>query len=105
MVNSDATKSLRISARSEPHHFPDKPRWVSLLSTHPTKLRGAGAREKLLRRRLRLGPREGALQIIPQLDLGAVLVHDHALLQHRERVVPGPVDHQARREARQHEGE
>src|SRR5262245_23009574 len=31
--------------------------------------------------RLLLG--EGSLEIIPQLDLGAVLVHDHALLDHR----------------------
>src|SRR5258708_20849731 len=36
----------------------------------------------------------GAFEIVPQLDLGAVLVHDHALLRDRDRVVPGPVDHQ-----------
>src|SRR6266403_1690790 len=53
--------------------------------------------------RLLLGER--SLEIVPQLDLGAVLVHDHALLDHRERIVPGPVDHQPGREARKHEGE
>src|SRR5262245_6695153 len=45
------------------------------------------------------------LEIVPELDLGAVPVHDHALLRHRERVVPGPVDHEPGREACQHEGE
>src|SRR5262245_26528940 len=45
------------------------------------------------------------LEIVPQLDLGAVLVHDHALLGDRERVVPGPVDHDSGREARNNEGE
>ena len=44
-------------------------------------------------------------EIIPQLDLRPMLVHDEGLLAHRERVVPGPVDHEAGREARQHEGE
>jgi hypothetical protein len=27
-------------------------------------------------------------QIVPQLDLGALALHDHALLQDRQRVVP-----------------
>src|SRR5215471_12637043 len=45
------------------------------------------------------------LEIAPQLDLGAVPVHDKTLLSDRERVVPGPVDHQSGREVRQHEGE
>src|SRR4051812_7626376 len=48
---------------------------------------------------------EGGLEVVEQLDLHAVLAHDVALLQHREQVVPGPVDHEARRKARQHEGE
>src|SRR5262249_50218079 len=42
-----------------------------------------------------------ALEVVPQLDLGTVAVHDHALLRDRERVVPGPVDHQPGREVRQ----
>src|SRR5215510_4071381 len=45
------------------------------------------------------------LDVVEQLDLGAVLAHDHRLLDHREGVVPGPVDHKPSREARQHEGE
>jgi hypothetical protein len=49
--------------------------------------------------------REHALDVLEQLDLRAVLVHDEGLLQHGQSVVPGPVDHQAGREARQHEGE
>src|SRR5581483_3794717 len=48
---------------------------------------------------------EGRLQIIEKLHLHAVAAHDQALLQDRERVVPGPVDHQPRREACQHERE
>jgi hypothetical protein len=41
--------------------------------------------ENLLRRRcLRPRPGERAFEIIPQLNLRAVLVHDRALLQHRE---------------------
>src|SRR6267142_2662117 len=55
-----------------------------------------------LRRLLR---REGGLQIVEQLHLHAVAAHDEALLQHRQQVVPGPVDHKPGREARQHEGE
>src|SRR6187551_2832760 len=38
---------------------------------------------------------EYGLEIVHQLHLHAVLAHDVALLQHREQVVPGPVDHQA----------
>src|SRR5438105_2702613 len=42
--------------------------------------------------------REQRFQVVEQFDLGAVALHDEALLQHAERIVPGPVDHQARRE-------
>src|SRR5260370_23111112 len=48
---------------------------------------------------------EERLDVVPQLDLGTVPVHDEALLGDRERIVPGPVDHQAGGEVRQHEGE
>src|ERR1700761_5589424 len=48
---------------------------------------------------------EGGFEIVEQLNLDAVPAHDEALLQHRERVVPGPVDHEAGGEAREHEGE
>src|SRR4051812_18703981 len=48
---------------------------------------------------------EGAAQVVPELDLDAVAFHDEGLLRHREKVVPGPVDHEARRERAQHEGE
>src|SRR6266699_1446067 len=48
---------------------------------------------------------EGGLEIVEQFNLHAVATHDEALLQHRKQVVPGPVDHQTRREARQHERE
>src|SRR5215510_2334113 len=44
-------------------------------------------------------PCEHALDIVEQLDLGAVPTHYHRLLDHRERVVPGPVDHEPGREA------
>src|SRR5438067_1717354 len=33
------------------------------------------------------------LEIVEQLNLHAVLAHDEALLQHRQQIVPGPVDH------------
>src|SRR5260370_3907696 len=46
-----------------------------------------------------------ALEIIPQLDLGSMPVHDQTLLGHRERVVPCPVDHEPGGKTRQHEGE
>ena len=49
--------------------------------------------------------RNSAGEIVPQLDLGALSLHDHALLDDRQRVVPGPVDDEAGRERRQHEGE
>src|SRR3954462_2272098 len=32
--------------------------------------------------------------VVPQFDLGAVIVHDEGLLRRREGVVPGPVDPQ-----------
>src|SRR3954451_17410099 len=41
---------------------------------------------------------EHALDVVPQLHLHAVPAHDEALLKDRERVVPGPVDHQPGRE-------
>src|SRR4051812_44857564 len=44
-------------------------------------------------------------EFVPQFDPHAVSAHDNALLNHRKRIVPGPVDHEARRELRQHEGE
>src|SRR6516164_6454375 len=44
-------------------------------------------------------------QIVPQLDLGTVTAHDDGLLDHRQRIVPRPIDDEARRERRQHEGE
>src|SRR5947209_19196322 len=37
---------------------------------------------------------EQRLQIVEQLDLGAVALHDEALLRDAQRVVPGPVDHE-----------
>src|SRR5690606_39048419 len=37
-------------------------------------------------------------EIVPQLDLGALPLHDHALLDDREQVVPRPIDHQPGRE-------
>src|SRR6516225_11480394 len=64
---------------------------------------GGGA--NLFRRLFRFRLYKGALEVIPKLDLGAVAMHDDALLDHRERVVPGPVDNQARRESGQHESE
>src|SRR5437870_2446629 len=48
---------------------------------------------------------KGRLQVVEQLHLHAVTAHDETLLQHREGVVPGPVDHETGREGRQHEGE
>src|SRR5579863_8188244 len=60
--------------------------------------RSSGLRFGLLRS-------ERRLQIVKQFDLHAVTMHDEALLRHRKQVVPRPVDHQARREAGQHEGE
>src|SRR3569832_942103 len=48
---------------------------------------------------------EQRLDVVGQFDLGAVAAHDDRLLRGRQRVVPGPVDDVAGREARQHEGE
>src|SRR5271169_444795 len=45
------------------------------------------------------------LEIIQQFDLGAVATHDDGLLGHRQRVVPRPINYEARGERRQHEGE
>src|SRR5580698_6520870 len=36
-------------------------------------------------------------QIVPELHLHAILAHDEILLRYRQRIVPGPVDHQAGR--------
>src|SRR5262249_52593616 len=58
--------------------------------------------EEALRFRLGLFPDERVLEIVEQLHLHAVAAHDEALLQHREQIVPGPVDHEASREAREH---
>src|SRR5215469_6072113 len=38
---------------------------------------------------------EGGFEVVEQFDLGAVLMHDHRLLDNRKRVVPRPVDDQA----------
>src|ERR1700722_7098839 len=48
---------------------------------------------------------EHLAQIVPKLHLHAILAHDEILLRDRKRVVPGPVDDQARREGAEHEGE
>src|SRR5450631_15016 len=42
---------------------------------------------------------------IPQFDPDAIPAHDDALLNDRKGIIPGPVDHQARRELGEHEGE
>src|SRR3984893_17421252 len=44
-------------------------------------------------------------EIVEQFNLHAIAAHDEALLQHRQRVVPAPLDHEAGGAARQHEGE
>src|ERR1700721_3529396 len=62
-------------------------------------------RRSSLRLRLGLLRSEGGLEIVEQLNLHTIAVHDEALLQYRQRIVPRPVDHQTRREAREHEGE
>src|SRR6476619_7862932 len=96
-----ASMSAEVNSRGAATRKTDS-RSVSVVAIPP--LRGVNTkRERDLALRLLLGER--SLEIVPQLDLGAVLVHDHALLDHRERVVPGPVDHQPGREARQHECE
>src|SRR2546430_7964087 len=60
------------------------------------------ATDEFLRRFLRSERRP---EIVEQFNLHAVAAHDEALLQHRKQVVPGPVDHQTRREPGKHEGE
>ena len=50
-------------------------------------------------------PGEQLEQIVPKLDLHARLGHDVVLLEDRQRIVPGPVDDEARRERAEHEGE
>src|SRR3984893_4188609 len=45
---------------------------------------------------------EQRLDVVDKLDLGAMLAHDHALLNDGERVVPCPIDHQPGGEARHH---
>src|SRR5512144_1443363 len=46
---------------------------------------------------LGLVPDEQRLEVVEQFNFGAVLAHDHALLQHRKRVIPCPVDHESSR--------
>src|SRR5213080_2580338 len=53
----------------------------------------------------RLLPGEGGPEIVEQFNLYAVAAHDVALLRHRQQIVPGPVNHQTRREPGEHEGE
>src|SRR5665213_1475073 len=48
---------------------------------------------------------EQRFDIVDEFDFGAVFAHDDALLKHRQRIVPGPVDNESGRETRQHEGE
>src|SRR4051812_28077635 len=81
-------------------------RWVkSVMRTAYSKWRSANRRAGAgLTFRLFLLP-EQCLDVVEQFDLGAVPAHDDALLGHRERVVPGPVDHETGRKIRQHEGE
>src|SRR3954462_2730281 len=53
------------------------------------KARDAAIRKALFgRRTLRLAPPEHAFQVSEQLDRHAVPLHDHALLEHRQGVVP-----------------
>src|SRR5215217_5996281 len=42
---------------------------------------------------------EQRFEVVEQLDLGAMFVHDDALLGHRQRVVPCPIDHEPGRKA------
>src|SRR5215467_14863408 len=44
-------------------------------------------------------------EIVPQFNLGAMAPHDDRLLDDRQRIVPGPVNHEPGRERCQHEGE
>src|SRR5260370_1392683 len=81
------------------------PRICGTASTHPRAAALAKPEQAARPSPLRLLLGKHRLEIVPQLDLGAVLVHDKALLHHRERVVPGPIDHQSGREARKHERE
>src|SRR5579871_1686939 len=64
----------------------------------------AGLKHRLHLRCRFLGD-EHRLQIIEQLHLDAIAVHDQALLQDRKQIVPRPVDDKTCREADQHEGE
>src|SRR6478736_8780053 len=82
------------------HTVPSKT-WMPGTSPGMTMWRNLRPTMTALRRLLR----ERRLEIVEQLHLHAVAAHDEALLEHRERVVPGPVDHETGREARQHEGE
>src|SRR6185312_2330144 len=81
-----------MDARDEPGQDEIKTKWKALETTLGS-----------LRRFFLSGER--AADIVEQLHLHAVAAHDEALRHHRERVVPGPVDHEPRREAGQHERE
>src|SRR5579863_528287 len=49
--------------------------------------------------------REELAEIVPQFHLHSGAAHDDVLLDHRQRVVAGPVDHEAGGEGAQHERE
>src|SRR5882724_84411 len=72
--------------------------WGILATYTPASASPSGLRLGLLRR-------ERRPEIVEQFNLDAIAAHDEALLQHRQRVVPRPVDHQTRGEACEHEGE
>src|SRR3546814_1595280 len=61
---------------------------------------------RLLGRFPGLGRLDGLVRFVgTAADLHAHAPHDDILLQHAERVVPAPVDHQAGGETAEHEGE
>src|ERR1700730_4805100 len=91
IARSEATKQSGLS-------FQVLDCFASLAMTDPNPLSFSWLLPRLLRSKRRP-------EIVEQFDLHAVAMHDEALLQHRKRIVPGPVDHEAGREARQHEGE
>src|SRR4029077_5238033 len=60
-------------------------------SLRPASISPRVKRDTLLSSLLLLG--EQRLDVVDKLDLGAMLAHDHALLNDGERVVPCPIDH------------
>src|SRR6185369_8483318 len=76
IARSEATKQSTLSCRGEMDCFAALAMTVSASSR--------------LRFNLLRGERRS--EIVEQLHLHAVAAHDEALLQHREQVVPGPVD-------------